>query len=160
SSRSPSITSADPTWRRLISCAASATVAPDATVVRSLLIPSRTAVMSDPEPSRRREAAEALLDWYRPLRRRYPWRGTRDPYAVWVSEVMLQQTQAARVAAPFEAFMGRFPDVARLAAPRRAVSLPRAARLLVDEHGGRIPRDVETLRSLPGIGSYTANAIA
>ena len=131
--------------------------------------------MSDPEPSRRREAAEALLAWYRPLRRRYPWRGTRDPYAVWVSEVMLQQTQAARVVAPFEAFIARFPDVAALAAsrrsdvvrawgrlgyPRRAVSLHRAARLVVDEHGGRLPRDVETLRTLPGIGPYTANAIA
>ena len=131
--------------------------------------------MSDPEPSRRREATEALLAWYRPLRHRYPWRGTRDPYAVWVSEVMLQQTQAARAVAPFEAFMERFPDVAALATsrrsdvvrawgrlgyPRRAVSLHRAARLLVDGHGGRVPRDVETLRSLPGIGPYTANAIA
>ena len=131
--------------------------------------------MAADEPSRRRRAAEALLAWYRPRRRRYPWRGTRDPYEVWVSEVMLQQTQAGRVVPAYGSFLVRFPDVAALAAarradvvrawgalgyPRRAVALHRAARIVVAEHGGRLPRDPAALRTLPGIGPYTANAIA
>jgi A/G-specific adenine glycosylase len=121
-------------------------------------------------------AQAALLAWYRPRRLAYAWRrGRRDPYRTLVSEVMLQQTQAARVEPAFEAFVGRFPDVAALAAGsradvlrawaglgynRRAVALHEAARAIVRDHGGRVPRDPDTLRMLPGIGPYTAAAVA
>jgi A/G-specific adenine glycosylase len=117
----------------------------------------------------------ALLDWYEPRRRAYPWRRTADPFVILVSEVMLQQTQAPRVAPAFERFLASFPTLERLSsAPagevirawgglgynRRAVSLHRAARLIVSEHGGRVPRTVEDLRRLPGVGPYTAAAVA
>ena len=115
------------------------------------------------------------MEWYRPRRRAYPWRVRPDPYRVLVSEVMLQQTQASRVAPAFERFTARFPSVSALArAPRsevmrawaglgynrRAVSLSMAARALVAENEGRIPRDREALLRLPGIGPYTAAAVA
>jgi A/G-specific adenine glycosylase len=128
------------------------------------------------EPSPSASAREALLSWYRPRRSAYPWRGAHpDPYAVLVSEVMLQQTQAARVIPAFQAFMTRFPCVEDLAAasradvlrawgglgyPRRAVALHRAAGIIVHEHAGRMPRDPSELRALPGVGEYTAAAIA
>jgi A/G-specific adenine glycosylase len=118
----------------------------------------------------------ALMAWYRPRRQAYPWRmGDVDAYRVLVSEVMLQQTQAARVAPAFEAFVARFPTVEALAeAPladvirawsglgynRRAVALSQAARAIVRNHGGRVPPDVDRLRALPGIGPYTASAVA
>jgi A/G-specific adenine glycosylase len=119
--------------------------------------------------------AEALLGWYRPRRGAYPWRGSRDPYAILVSEVMLQQTQAARVGPAFERFLSTFPSVAALAAAsradvvraweglgynRRAVALSEAARTIAREHAGRIPSDPARLRSLPGVGPYTASAVA
>lgn len=100
-----------------------------------------------------------------------PWRATRDPYRVLVSEVMLQQTQVARVAEKYVAFLERFPDVSSLAsAPlddvlrawrglgynRRALALRRAARIIVDEHDGRVPDTVEGLVALPGVGHATA----
>jgi A/G-specific adenine glycosylase len=120
-------------------------------------------------------ARRALLAWYRPRRSAYPWRGTADPYEVLVSEVMLQQTQAARVALAYPGFIQRFPTVRSLAEaplgevvrawgtlgyPRRAVALHRAARAVVDEHSGQIPSDPEVLVSLPGVGPYTAAAVA
>ncbi len=110
----------------------------------------------------------ALLDWYARVRRPLPWRATRDPYALLVSEVMLQQTQAARVVPYFEAFLARFPDAEALAAApardvlaawsglgynRRALALQAAARH-VAEHGW--PDD---LTELPGVGPYTAAAV-
>jgi A/G-specific adenine glycosylase len=116
-----------------------------------------------------------VLDWFASRDRAYPWRGTRDPYRVWVSEIMLQQTQAARVVPAFITFMERFGSVEALAAasrgevlrawgglgyPRRAVALSEAARTVVRDHAGRLPSDPDVLRELPGIGSYTANAIA
>jgi A/G-specific adenine glycosylase len=112
---------------------------------------------------------DALLRWYRRVRRPLPWRETRDPYALLVSEVMLQQTQAARVVPRYEAFLSRFPDPATLAAApvrdvlaawsglgynRRALALQSAARR-VEEHGW--PDD---LTELPGVGPYTAGAVA
>jgi A/G-specific adenine glycosylase len=112
---------------------------------------------------------DALLRWYRRVRRPLPWRETRDPYALLVSEVMLQQTQAARVLPRYEAFLARFPDPATLAAApvrdvlaawsglgynRRALALQYAARR-VAEHGW--PDD---LTELPGVGPYTAGAVA
>jgi len=118
----------------------------------------------------------ALRAWYRPRREGYPWRRQGvDPYAVLVSEVMLQQTQAARVASAFEGFLRRFPDVSSLAAAsradvirawaglgyhRRAVALHEAARTIVRVHGGMVPRDPRALQQLPGIGRYTASAVA
>ena len=116
-----------------------------------------------------------LLRWYRRNRRDLPWRRTRDPYGVWVSEIMLQQTQVNAVLPYYRRFLQRFPNVRALAkAPeetvlsvwsglgyyRRARALHRAAREVVDRYGGRVPADPETLRSLPGIGRYTAGAIA
>jgi A/G-specific adenine glycosylase len=110
----------------------------------------------------------ALLDWYARVKRPLPWRATRDPYALLVSEVMLQQTQSARVVPYYEAFLTRFPDVASLAAAppgdvlaawsglgynRRALALQAAARV-VAERGW--PED---LTELPGVGPYTAAAV-
>ncbi len=115
-----------------------------------------------------------LLRWYRAAKRDLPWRGTRDPYLVWVSEVMLQQTQVATVEAYFVRFIERFPTIAALAAApqqevlrlweglgyyRRARQLHEAAQSVVRDHGGEFPRAVEAVRKLPGIGRYTAGAI-
>jgi A/G-specific adenine glycosylase len=112
--------------------------------------------------------ATKLLTWYATNRRPLPWRNTRDPYALLVSEVMLQQTQAARVVPYYEAFLARFPDPAALAAAstrevltawsglgynRRALALQRAAKQ-IHEHGW--PDDLTTL---PGVGPYTAAAV-
>ena len=131
--------------------------------------------MPPSKPSRRRLGREALRKWYAPRRRAYPWRGSHDPYAVLVSEVMLQQTQAGRVVPAFRSFLRRFPTVRTLAAAprrdvvrewgglgynRRAVRLSEAARAIVRDHGGRIPRDLSALRELPGVGPYTAAAVA
>ncbi|HLV78642.1 MAG TPA: A/G-specific adenine glycosylase [Chthonomonadaceae bacterium] len=121
----------------------------------------------------RRRIAESLLAWYRQHRRDLPWRGG-DPYAVWVSEIMLQQTQVATVIPYFERFMARFPTVEALAAApieavlkqwaglgyyARARNLHRAAQVVVAQHGGRIPDTPEEIERLPGIGRYTAGAI-
>jgi A/G-specific adenine glycosylase len=118
----------------------------------------------------------SVLRWYRPRRHAYAWRrGQRDPYRTLVSEVMLQQTQAARVEPIFETFVARFPNIETLAGAsradvlrawaglgynRRAIALHEAARALARDHGGRVPRDVTDLRRLPGVGPYTAAAVA
>jgi A/G-specific adenine glycosylase len=118
----------------------------------------------------------ALRSWFASRLDAYPWRGSApDPYAVLVSEAMLQQTQAARVVPAFTAFLARFPTVGSLAAAsradvlrawaglgynRRAVALHEAARRIRDDHGGRVPRDMAGLRALPGVGPYTASAVA
>ena len=116
--------------------------------------------MPPTKPSRRRLGREALRAWYAPRRGAYPWRQTRDPYAIWVSEVMLQQTQAARVVPAFRSFLRRFPTVRALAAAprrdvvaewgglgynRRAVRLSEAARAIDKDHDGRIPRAKDEL---------------
>jgi A/G-specific adenine glycosylase len=115
-----------------------------------------------------------LLAWYRRTARPLPWRATRDPYAILVSEIMLQQTQVARVEPAWRAFLARFPTAAALArAPlaevltqwrglgynRRARDLQRAAAAVVAEHGGEVPADLDALLALPGIGPYTARAV-
>jgi len=117
----------------------------------------------------------AILAWYDARGRTLPFRGTRDPYAILVSETMAQQTQISRVGPAWAAFMARFPTIGALAAAtpadvlrawqglgynRRALNLQRAARIVVAEHGGRLPRDVAALERLPGIGPYTARAVA
>ncbi len=119
-------------------------------------------------------AAGKLLRWYRENRRDLPWRRTRDPWAIWVSEVMLQQTRVEHVVAYFEPFLERFPTVEALAqAPleealarwsglgyyRRLRLLHRAA-IQLAAAGYRIPSDPEFLRALPGVGDYTAAAVA
>jgi A/G-specific adenine glycosylase len=119
--------------------------------------------------------SDRLLTWYRTNGRSMPWRGQPDPYAVWVSEIMLQQTQVATVTPYFERWMRRFPTVRELADASeqevlstweglgyysRARNLHKAARILMEGYGGVLPRDLRTLRALPGIGRYTAAAIA
>lgn len=116
-----------------------------------------------------------LLDWYDRNRRDLPWRGTQDPYRIWISEVMLQQTRVAAVIAYYQRFLERFPDLATLAAAqpdavlaawsglgyyRRARALHQAAKMMVAKHGGRLPRSVAELGNLPGFGPYTAAAVA
>ncbi|MGH7893110.1 MAG: A/G-specific adenine glycosylase, partial [Candidatus Binatia bacterium] len=111
-----------------------------------------------------------LLAWYRRRRRALPWRETRDPYAVWVSETMLQQTRVETVLRYYTPFLERFPTVAALARANtasvlacwsglgyyaRARNLHAAARAIVRRHGGRVPRDPADLAALPGIGRYT-----
>jgi A/G-specific adenine glycosylase len=117
----------------------------------------------------------ALLGWYERNRRDLPWRRTRDPYAIWVSEVMLQQTRVAAVVEKYHAFLARFPTVLALAAApeqevlahwsglgyyRRARMLHKAAQVVVATAQGTMPMKAEELRTLPGIGGYTAAAIA
>jgi A/G-specific adenine glycosylase len=113
----------------------------------------------------------ALLAWYRANRRDLPWRRTRDPYRIWVSEIMLQQTRAQAVIPYYEKFLERFPTADALACAAepdvlacwsglgyysRARNLQKAARLI----GGTLPRDYQAIRQLPGVGDYTAAAIA
>ena len=115
-----------------------------------------------------------LLTWYRRNRRDLPWRRSRDPYAIWVSETMLQQTQVKTVLPYYSRFMRSFPTVQSLArAPlqrvlrlwsglgyyRRAENLHKAARRIVRQHDGIVPREYTELRALPGIGDYTAGAL-
>jgi A/G-specific adenine glycosylase len=126
-------------------------------------------------PRRRAWLQRRLLAWYRANRRDLPWRRTRDPYRIWVSEVMLQQTQTVKVREYYERFLERFPDIGTLAqAPldevlkawegmgyyARARNLHRAATHVVDHFRGHLPRDYEKLLSIPGIGPYTAAAVA
>lgn len=126
-------------------------------------------------PSSAPEFRRRLLRWFRRHGRDLPWRRTRDPYAILVSEFMLQQTQVTRVASYWPRFLDRFPTVAALADARpaavreswdglgyyrRAANLHRLARAVVDDHGGEVPSEPEALRRLPGVGRYTAGAVA
>jgi A/G-specific adenine glycosylase len=121
------------------------------------------------------ELQQAILDWYTDSGRDLPWRRTRDPYAILVSEIMLQQTQVDRVLPKYNAFLAQYPDFAALAAAPtgdvirawqglgynlRAVRLQRVAREVVREHQGRLSDTVEGLLALDGIGRYTASAVA
>ena len=127
------------------------------------------------EVRRLEELREPLISWFVRDGRDLPWRFTRDPYHVLVSEVMLQQIQVSRAVPFYLAFLERFPTVEELAgAPvaeairiwgdlgryRRVVNLHRTARIILEEHGGEVPSDPETLVKLPGIGPYTAGAVA
>ena len=129
-----------------------------------------------PDPTRLPlEARNAILTWYDQRGRSLPFRGTTDPYAILVSEAMAQQTQAARAGEAWLRFMQRFPTVRALAAAGpadalrqwrglgynlRALNLWRASRQIVAEHGGLVPADLRSLEALPGVGPYTARAIA
>ena len=126
-------------------------------------------------PFNMRAFRRALLAWYEANRRDLPWRRTHDPYAIWLSEIMLQQTRVSAVLEHYRVFLERFPNIVALAAAsedavlaawsglgyyRRARMLPQAAREIVERHSGRFPQTAEALRALPGIGRYTAAAIA
>jgi A/G-specific adenine glycosylase len=129
--------------------------------------------MKPPPPA----AIQALLDWFRDQARDYPWRKTTDPYAILVSEMMLQQTRIQTVLERgyYTRWMKRFPDITTLAAAEetevlrlweglgyysRARNLLRTARAVVDRHGGQFPSSVAELEKLPGVGPYTARAVA
>lgn len=115
-----------------------------------------------------------LLEWYRANRRDLPWRRKRDPYRIWLAEIMLQQTRIAAVLPYYERFLARFPDIGALARAResevlkywaglgyygRARNLHRAAKQIVAEHDARFPSKIDSALALPGIGNYTAAAI-
>ena len=117
---------------------------------------------------------DALLAWFKDYQREMPWRHTEDPYRIWVSEVMLQQTQVKKVVDYYERFITRFPDVQHLAAAplqdvlkgweglgyyARARNLHKAAQVVVDEMDGKIPEDYVSFRKLPGVGDYSAAAV-
>lgn len=122
----------------------------------------------------RRRLRQRLLRWFDRHRRDLPWRHGRDPYRIWVSEIMLQQTQAVTVARHFGPFLEAFPTIAALASAdeqavlrlweglgyyRRARDLHRAAQVLAERHGGRFPDDAQALGDVPGIGRYTLGAV-
>jgi A/G-specific adenine glycosylase len=122
-----------------------------------------------------RSVRDPLLRWYDANRRDLPWRRTRDPYAIWISEAMLQQTRVETVIPYWERFLDEFPDVASLARAEiddvyavwtglgyysRARNLKHAAESIVREHDGQLPDTVEALQTLKGIGRYTAGAVA
>jgi A/G-specific adenine glycosylase len=127
-----------------------------------------------PDAAWLRSFRRRLPSWFDRHARKLPWRRNRDPYAVWVSEIMLQQTTVATVTGYFDRFLAAFPSIKALAAAdehdvlrlweglgyyRRARQLHRAAKIIVAEHGGQFPTDPEFVRRLPGIGRYTAGAI-
>jgi A/G-specific adenine glycosylase len=141
-------------------------------VVSGILV---TSSLSLSRPSARREFRSRLLAWFDAHARDLPWRRTRDPYAIWVSEIMLQQTRVAAVIERYTVFVDRLPTVAALAAAqeadvlalwsglgyyRRARMMHRAARIVADDLHDKLPSTAEELRKLPGIGSYTSAAIA
>lgn len=127
-----------------------------------------------PAPGETASFRAAVAEHYLAHRRDMPWRETRDPYAVFVSEVMLQQTQVSRVLPKYEEWLASFPDFEALAAAplamvleawsglgynRRAVAIKRSAEIVIREHGGELPRDPSVLATLPGIGAATACAV-
>ncbi len=131
---------------------------------------------ADPGPPPASSVAQCVVQWQAAHGRHHlPWQNTRDPYRVWLSEIMLQQTQVATVLGYYERFLARFPGVAALAAAplddvlalwsglgyySRARNLHRCAQIVVAEHGGEFPRSAAALAQLPGIGRSTAGAIA
>jgi A/G-specific adenine glycosylase len=135
-------------------------------------MPSHSVLL--PDSAWLRSFRRRLPAWFDRNARKLPWRRNRDPYAVWVSEIMLQQTTVATVIGYFDRFLKTFPTIHALAAAdehdvlrlweglgyyRRARQLHRAAKLIAAEHGGRFPSDPDVVRGLPGVGRYTAGAI-
>ena len=119
--------------------------------------------------------AAALLEWYAAAARKMPWRGQSDPYKIWISEIMLQQTRVEAATGYYLRFIAELPDAAALAAVpedrllklweglgyySRARNLRRAAQVIVEQYGGRLPKTARELLQLPGVGEYTAGAVA
>jgi A/G-specific adenine glycosylase len=140
----------------------------------STKVTSQSPILAFEEAAWRREFRAKLLRWYRREKRDLPWRQQSDPYAVWVSEIMLQQTQVVTVQKYFSRFQQRFPTVTDLAAApesevlrlweglgyyRRARQMHAAAKQIVDQHEGKFPVQFDDVLALPGIGRYTAGAI-
>lgn len=138
-------------------------------------VPKRNNESKLEDASQHRRFRSALLAWYDANKRDLPWRRTRDPYRIWVSEIMLQQTRVAAVIEYYERFLRRFPTVQKLAAARldsvlaawsglgyyrRARALHEAAKEIVNDHAGNFPASATEWRCLPGIGRYTSAAIA
>lgn len=136
--------------------------------------PARPQPPPAPQEGAQQEIASALLSWYATHKRNLPWRQTKDPYRIWVSEILLQQTRVDAAIPYYHRFFAQFPTVTDLAQASleqvlkawenlgyyaRARNLHRAAQLVVARHGGRIPDTHEELCALPGIGRYTAGAI-
>ena len=146
---------------------------------REMDVATTTAASSEreyavPSAAWKRSLAQRLTAWFRHAQRDLPWRRVPEAYRVWVSEIMLQQTQVATVVPYFERFITAFPTVAALAAAdehevlrlweglgyyRRARQMHRASRLIVERHGGEFPRELAAVFALPGVGRYTAGAI-
>jgi A/G-specific adenine glycosylase len=137
--------------------------------------PDRRAEAAPASPAAARDTVGRLLRWYAAHRRDLPWRRTRAPYRIWIAEIMLQQTTVRAVVPHYRRFLRRFPSLRALASARpdqvlaawsglgyyrRARHLHAAARRIDRRHGGRFPRDFESILSLPGVGRYTAGAIA
>lgn len=116
-----------------------------------------------------------LLGWYERNKRDLPWRRDREPYHVWLSEIMLQQTRVEAVKGYYARFLAELPDIPSLAACdpdrlhklweglgyySRVRNLQKAAQCVMEQHGGEFPRELSAIRALPGIGDYTAGAIA
>lgn len=127
-----------------------------------------------PRPTQTKELLGELVSWYDQNGRDLPWRNTRDPYAIWISEIMLQQTQVATVIEYYRRFLKRFPTVGQLASAdiedvlsmwaglgyyRRARQLHAAAQVIASDWGGNFPRQRDDIEALPGVGRYTAGAI-
>jgi A/G-specific adenine glycosylase len=144
------------------------------TGVHRRLLPARQSTRNPKRETQNAKLVRPLLRWFAAHARDLPWRRTLDPYAVWVSEIMLQQTQVKTVIPYYERWLRELPDAHALAdAPpdqvlklweglgyyTRARNLQRAAQQIVAEHGGEFPRDFEAVLALPGIGRYTAGAI-
>ena len=130
--------------------------------------------MFEPDSAWKQSFRRKSLAWFRNHARDLPWRQTSDPYATWVSEIMLQQTQVVTVVPYFQRFIKEFPTVQKLASAkeqrvlrlweglgyyRRARQMHKAAKAIVKDHAGLFPQDLEAVRALPGIGRYTAGAI-
>jgi A/G-specific adenine glycosylase len=138
-------------------------------------VKTRQSIQSLLSIPQRRRFPKNILGWYDLHRRDLPWRASHDPYRVWLSEIMLQQTRVAAVIEHYRDFLRRFPTVQKLAAAReasvlaawsglgyyrRARMMHAAAKVIVREHNGKFPETKDGLRTLPGIGRYTAAAIA
>jgi A/G-specific adenine glycosylase len=145
------------------------------TVIECGLSAMKSSIAKSSTEERQQAFRASLLAWYDEHARALPWRETHDPYRVWLSEIMLQQTRVAAVIEHYHEFLRRFPVIEKLAAAReasvlaawsglgyyrRARMLHAAAKIVTRERGGKFPETVEEIRALPGIGRYTAAAIA
>src|SRR6516162_5603839 len=171
-------TARNPRWRSL-SRTGAGRLSESSDTPRSDFIVSIPLIRADPSSRTEMPDSTALLAWYDRHRRNLPWRAPPgihpDPYRIWLSEIMLQQTTVATVGPYFDRFVARWPDISALAAASldeilrlwqglgyyaRARNLHACARAVVEQHGGALPQDPAALRALPGIGEYTAAAIA